>query len=151
MKYFVNLICKFRNRSKNSVKNKAGSRNMALLYLLYIMVPLVITDSIFAYVINSGDRAELEKSYANVADGLEYHFKDALDYASNMATSIIMNEDINGLLEKDYASTYDYYTLYQSVIEEPYFSMFRTVNSNKVAISLYTDNETLLTAEVYID
>ena len=85
MKRFIDLFRNIGRKSEKRKINKAGSRNMALLYLLYIVAPLIIIDCILAYVISAGDNAELEKSYMNVADGMEYHFKDALDYAANMA------------------------------------------------------------------
>ena len=85
MKRFIDLFRNIGRKSEKRKINKAGSRNMALLYLLYIVAPLIIIDCILAYVISAGDNAELEKSYMNVADGMEYHFKDALDYANNMA------------------------------------------------------------------
>ncbi|MCR5592083.1 MAG: sensor histidine kinase [Lachnospiraceae bacterium] len=123
-------------------KPAAWPKNMAVLYLLCIIVPLVATDAIFfALLINSG-RVDLEFSYEKAAGNMAFSFGNVLEKASNIAMNITKNDEFHDFLEKDYEGGLDFYEAYNDATNDKFLKALCSINS--ATYEIYTDNPTII-------
>lgn len=129
-------------QNKLKIDNKAWPKNTAVLYLLCIILPLIVTDGIFLFLILKSDRSEREYSYERVAEAIEYQFKNNIDYMVTTANNISMSSEVNDFLDAEYDSVYEYVKAYQIVKKSPYIR--NLYNVYKVTSEVYADNDTLV-------
>ena len=122
--------------------DKAQSRNMVVLYLLCIIVPLIITDGIFIFLLVKGDKTSAKFDAERSAKAIEYEFESSIDYAINMSKNITMSGEINDFLEEKYESDIEYFKAYKSVSGNTYLK--NLYNVYNVSLEIYADNDTLI-------
>ena len=127
---------------KKGSDGKARPRNVAVLYLLCIIIPLVITDGIFIFLLEKSDSNSKRYTYERTAEALEYQFRNNIDYMITFANNIAMSSEVNDFLDKTYASDYDYYMAYFEMIKNPYVK--NQYNLYKISTEMYTDNDTII-------
>ena len=129
----------FQNRK---ARPAAWPKNMAVLYLLCIILPLVATDTIFfAMIINSG-RSDTRYSYEKAAENMAFRFGNILENASNITMNIIKNDEFEKFLEKDYESGLDYFEGYVNVTNDKFLKALCSINN--ASFEIYTDNPTII-------
>lgn len=124
--------------SKNA--KRAWARNWSVLYLV-LGLTLVIMDGVFIYQLVSSDRAEKEYGFINCAETVEYIFRNTVDYAVQIATSVSMSRSIEEFLETDYEDPIDYYREYNYVVNPS--NLFKMYSLNNVNLAVYANNDTL--------
>ena len=120
----------------------AWPKNMVVLYLLCIILPLLVTDTIFfALLINSG-RSDRQYSYEKSAENIAYQFAGILDDASNIVMNVTKNDEFEEFLETNYESDLDYFEAYNRVTNNKFLKALCSINNSSV--ELYTDNPTIV-------
>ena len=84
-------------------------RKFMQLYILCVLVPLIITDSVVLYIVGGLERAREYHKMANIANSVSYNINRMVDNAGEIAKSIYTNKNANTFLEKEYDSSSDYY------------------------------------------
>ncbi len=135
------------NKIREWIKNRgnrpaAWPKNMAVLYLLCIIIPLLVTDMIFiGMLINSG-RRDINHSYEKAAENIAYRFGNILDDAANITMNVTKNDEIQEFLESNYERNVDYYQGYSSVTNNKFLKALCSINNS--TLEIYTDNPTIL-------
>ena len=123
-------------------KPAAWPKNMAVLYLLCIIVPLVATDTIFfAMLVNSG-KVDLEFAYEKAAGNMAFSFGNTLEKASNIAMNITKNEEFHDFLDRDYESGLEFYEEYHEATNDKFLKALCSISS--ATYEIYTDNPTII-------
>ena len=135
------------NRIKDWLQNRkqksaAWPRNMAVLYLLFIIVPLFVTDTIVFVMLRNYNRSDRTYSYEKAAENMEYLFGTILDNASSIVMNVLRNDEFEDFLEKDYESNIDYYQEYRKVTNNKFLRALCSVNN--ASLEIYTDNPTVI-------
>lgn len=129
----------FQNRKQ---KNAAWPRNMAVLYLLFIIVPLFVTDTIVFIMLRNYNRSDRTYSYEKAAENMEYLYGTVLDNASSIVMNVLRNDEFEAFLEKNYESNIDYYQEYRKVTNNKFLRALCSVNNS--SLEIYTDNPTVI-------
>ena len=115
---------------------------MAVLYLLCIVLPLLLTDTIFfALLINSG-RSDRQYAYEKAAENIAFQFSNILDDASNMVMNITKSDEFEEFLETNYESDVDYFDSYRNVTNNKFLKALFSINNS--SLQIYTDNPTII-------
>ena len=100
-----NILQKLENRIDNcNIKKK-----FYYLYIICILLPLVITDSIIVYIVIRSEKISQYKEMENAANAVQYSLSSTFEQAAGFARKIYMNKYVNEFLDKEYKNTYDYY------------------------------------------
>ena len=103
-----NILQKLENRIDNcNIKKK-----FYYLYIICILLPLVITDSIIVYIVIRSEKISQYKEMENAANAVQYSLSSTFEQAAGFAKKIYMNKYVNEFLDKEYKNTYDYVTSY---------------------------------------
>ncbi len=134
---------KLREWIKNrKLRPEAWPKNMALLYLMCIIVPLLATDTIFfALLINSG-RSDRQYSYEKAAENIAFQFSNILDDASNIVMNITKNDEFEEFLETNYESDLQYFEAYRNVTNDKFLKALCSINNS--SLEIFTDNPTII-------
>ncbi len=120
----------------------AWPKNMVVLYLLCIIIPLLVTDMIFIGVLIASGRRDLEHSYEKAAENMAYQFANMLEDAANISMNVIKNDEIQDFLERNYVLNIDYYEQYAIVTNNKFLKALCSINNS--TLEIYTDNPTIL-------
>lgn len=133
-----NILQKLEKRIDNcNIKKK-----FYYLYIICILLPLVITDSIIVYIVIRSEKISQYKEMENAANAVQYSLSSTFEQAAGFAKKIYMNKYVNEFLDKEYKNTYDYVT--------SYYDFFRatrledSIGQNYVKITMYSDNDTIV-------
>ncbi|MDE7310294.1 MAG: histidine kinase [Eubacterium sp.] len=112
------------------------------LYILCILLPLVITDSMVVFIFIHSDRAMRYKEMKNAADAVSYYISSTVEEAALFAKRASMNRYINEFLNHEYADTYDYVTSYYDFFKGMRFE--NNAGPGYEKITMYSDNDTIV-------
>ncbi len=136
----MNKIIKWWQNRK--IRPAAWPKNMVVLYLLCIIVPLAVTDTIFISMLISSSRADSQYSYEKTAENIAFGFGNIIDDASAITLNITKNDEIENFLEKEYDSNLDYFEAYSAVNNNRFLKALCSINNS--ALEIYTDNPTII-------
>ncbi len=112
------------------------------LYILCILLPLIVTDSMVVFIFIHSERTLRNREMENAANFVSYHISSTVEEAALFAKRISMNQYINEFLNKEFADTYDYVS--------SYYNFFKGVRFADVAgpgyekITMYSENDTII-------
>ncbi|MCR5473719.1 MAG: histidine kinase [Lachnospiraceae bacterium] len=127
---------------KRKSRPAAWPRNMAVLYLLCIILPLFVTDTIFVAMLIRSGRTDRNYKYEKSAENMAFSFGKILENASAIAMNVTKNEGFEDFLEKDYNSGLDYYDSYNTVMGDEFLKALCSINAS--TFEIYTDNPTIV-------
>ncbi|MBQ0001164.1 MAG: histidine kinase [Clostridiales bacterium] len=117
-------------------------RKLQIFYLLCVLIPLIITDSLIMYSFSHAEMVQQEYSMKNEAEAVRTTITSTLDFTDSLASSFYINRNLYEFLDEHYRTPYDYFVAYQNLMKS---SLFRTTMSGTMLrIKLYGDNETIL-------
>lgn len=117
-------------------------KKLQILYVVCMLIPLILTDSIVLYIVIHTEQVEHEYEMQNIASAVQYSFINNIDNTANTAKSIYMNKYIDEFLEKEYENDLDYVVSYQSFLRNTLFESGLGIDSTLV--TLYSDNDTIV-------
>ena len=117
-------------------------RKFMQLYILCVLVPLIITDSVVLYIVGGLERAREYHKMANIANSVSYNINRMVDNAGEIAKSIYTNKNANTFLEKEYDSSSEYYGAYQDFFQNTILE--NVLGMNQIIFTMYTDNNTVI-------
>lgn len=128
---------------KRKYKERPYSRMKSILtYVAFVIVPLLIADGIFLYILIRSEQAEIQYEYSNIARNIENEFQNVLGYASTISIDINMSRNVDDFLNKTYTSPAQYYEDYTSIIKKSFIET--SAGANNFDITLYTDNDSII-------
>lgn len=117
-------------------------RKFMQLYILCVLVPLIITDSVVLYIVGGLERAREYHKMANIANSVSYNINRMVDNAGEIAKSIYTNKNANTFLEKEYDSSSEYYGAYRDFFQNTILE--NVLGMNQIIFTMYTDNNTVI-------
>ncbi len=133
-----NILQKLENRIDNcNIKKK-----FYYLYIICILLPLVITDSIIVYIVIRSEKISQYKEMENAANAVQYSLSSTFEQAAGFAKKIYMNKYVNEFLDKEYKNTYDYVTSYYDFFRATRFE--DSIGHNYVKVTMFSDNDTIV-------
>ena len=122
-------------------------RNMLVLYLGCVLMPLVITDTfVFGIVIRSEQGNERHKMQ-NVVSAVKYSLKTETERAAALAKSIYLNRYINEFLTRTYDSDLEFYNAYLEFMKDTLFES--SLGSEQMKVVMYSDNPTIVSGSEF--
>ena len=106
----MNIIDKFIKVMERYMDNLSIKKKFIQLYIFCVFLPLIITDSVVLYIVDSMESQRQYHEMANVANAVSYNISALVENAGEIAKSMYTNRRMNTFLEKQYESTSDYYT-----------------------------------------
>ena len=117
-------------------------RKFMQLYIVCVLVPLIITDSVVLYIVGGLERAREYHKMANIANSVSYNINRMVDNAGEIAKSIYTNKNANTFLEKEYDSSSEYYGAYRDFFQNTILE--NVLGMNQIIFTMYTDNNTVI-------
>ena len=122
--------------------NLSIKKKFIQLYIFCVFLPLIITDSVVLYIVDSMESQRQYHEMANVANAVSYNISALVENAGEIAKSMYTNRRMNTFLEKQYESTSDYYAEYQNFFQDS--TLENVLGMNQIVFTLYTDNPTMV-------
>ena len=122
--------------------NLSIKKKFIQLYIFCVFLPLIITDSVVLYIVDSMESQRQYHEMANVANAVSYNISALVENAGEIAKSKYTDRRMNTFLEKQYESTSDYYTEYQTFFQDS--TLENVLGMNQIVFTLYTDNPTMV-------
>ena len=114
----MNIIEKFIKVLERHMDNLSIKKKFMQLYIFCVLLPLIITDSVVLYIVDSMESQRQYHEMANVANAVSYNISALVENAGEIAESMYTNRRMNTFLEKQYESTSDYYAEYQNFFQD---------------------------------
>ena len=111
---------------ENRIDDYDIKKKFYCLYMVCILLPLVITDSIIVYIVIRSERISQYNEMENAANAVKYSLSNTIEQAAGFSKKIYMNKYINEFLDKEYKDTYDYVT--------SYYNFFKGINIKDIEI-----------------
>lgn len=118
------------------------SRKLTILYVLCVLLPLVVTDSVVLYIVLNSQHEKQRHAMENEASAIQYSLTNSIDYAAATAKQIYMNEYIERYLNQEYRDALAYVEAYQDFVKT---TLFRGgAGMDNTIITMYADNPTIV-------
>lgn len=131
---------------ENRIDNYSIRKKFYHLYVICILFPLIITDSIIVSIVIRSEKISQYKEMENAANAVQYSLNSTVEQAEDFAQKIYMNRYINELLDREYKSDYDYVASYYDFFRDTRFVMDR---QNYAKVTMYSDNDTIIDGGVF--
>lgn len=116
---------------------------LLLVYIFCVLIPIILTDAIIVYTVNSSSQKEKQKEIQFLMERMEYNLKtkvtDCIQFTSNLYTDWLLND----ILNRRYLNYMEYYEQYFTLLK--YNNLGYNYNNGMLTkIQIYTDNDTIL-------
>ena len=112
------------------------------LYIICILFPLVITDSIIVYIVIRSEKISQYKEMENAANAVQYSLSNTVEQAAGYAKKIYTNKYVYEFLDKEYQDAYDYVTSYYDFSKGT--RLKDMAGQNYVKVTMYSANDTII-------
>ena len=113
-----------------------------VLYILCVLLPLVLTDSVIIYTVVHSEQTERRHEMENIANAVHYNLYNSIDGASELGKSIYMNKYIDEFLNREYSNPLEYVTSYQNFFKDTLLE--NSMGMENMMITMYSDNRTIV-------
>lgn len=141
IKNVIKAFQKSADRFTEKMNDYSIRRKMKILYLLCMLVPLIITDSVIFLLAVSADEKDNRHELQNIASAVEYSLTSKVEGAIRIATNIYTNPHVNEFLVWDYQSPLEYFIGYEA-FRDVFFE--GNLTGADYSISLYADNNGII-------
>ncbi len=132
---------KYHILSKDKIANKT---KLTIIYILGVLVPLILTDSVFMTVFIQNQRARTAIEMENEADSVQNQLENALNEAADITRVIYVNENVNKFLEASFSTPNEYYEKCYDM-KTNFFDFFTSGSAQNVTnIEIYANNPTII-------
>lgn len=138
----MSIIKKIIRVLEQYLDNISIKKKFMQLYIVCVLVPLIITDSVVLYIAGSMESQRQAHEMANIASAVSYNISTLVENAGEIAKSMYTNKRVDSFLEKQYESTSDYYAEYQKFFQDS--TLENVLGMNQIVFTMYTDNPTVI-------
>ena len=119
--------------------NDFKKKKLLALYLLCVLIPLILTDSIILSILVRAEQVENRHTMEREADAVHAALAGRVERASTIAKSIYTNDRIEQFLNQNYETPLDYVVAKNELMDH-----LMLIGSDYVQFTIYADNETLI-------
>lgn len=127
---------------EEKMNNLTIKKKFYVFYILCVLVPLIITDSVVFHIVRNAEQERQEHEMANIANAVGYSLIDVVEGAAQIAKSIYTNRDYDDFLSREYANSAEYVSAYQDFFKNTL--MENALGMNNIVFTMYTDNATIV-------
>lgn len=133
-----NILHKLEER----IDNYKIKKKFYLLYIICVLFPLIVTDSIVVYIVVHSERVSMYNEMDNIANAVRYSLGSQIEQAARLGKSIYMDREVNDFMDREYKDPYDYVTSYQKFIKHMWSGSIAVLDNIK--FTMYSDNHTIV-------
>lgn len=127
--------------NENRMKNRT---RLTLIYIIGVIVPLVLTDTVFLSIFIQNQRERTRIEMENEAESVKNLLENAFNDAADVTRSIYVNENVNKFLEASFATPNEYYEKCYDM-KTNFFDFFTSGKDQTVTnIEIYANNPTII-------
>ena len=127
--------------NENKMKNRT---RLTLIYIIGVIVPLVLTDTVFLSIFIQNQRERTRIEMENEAESVKNLLENAFNDAADVTRSIYVNENVNKFLEASFATPNEYYEKCYDM-KTNFFDFFTSGKDQTVTnIEIYANNPTII-------
>ena len=127
---------------EEKMNNLTIKKKFYVFYILCVLVPLIITDSVVFHIVRNAEQERQEHEMAIIANAVGYSLIDVVEGAAQIAKSIYTNRDYDDFLSREYANSAEYVSAYQDFFKNTL--MENALGMNNIVFTMYTDNATIV-------
>ncbi|MDD4112954.1 MAG: sensor histidine kinase [Herbinix sp.] len=128
---------------KFSFNNYKIRTKMLLIYCFCVLMPIIFTDAIILYTMNSNYKENRMRDHTYVIERVKSNLSDTIDSCILFTYNLYSDEMLDKFLSKQYINHLDYYEDYMNM--KKYNSLSYNYNYGRLyKIITYADNETLV-------
>ena len=116
------------------------------LYIICMLVPLILTDSIILYTVIQSAEAKKQHTMENMASAVKYSMVNRVENVANTAKKIYLNKYIERFLEREFESPMDYVTSQQLFMKD---TLLENVLGDTTLITMYADNDGIVNGGMF--
>lgn len=139
-----NILHKLEDR----IDNYKIKKKFYLLYIICVLFPLIVTDSIIVYIVVRSERISTYSEMDNIANAVKYSLGSQIEQAARLGKSIYMDKKTNDFMDKEYKDPYEYVTSYQKFIKHMWSDNIAVMDNIK--FTMYSDNNTIVNGGRFI-
>lgn len=128
---------------KFSLNNFKIRTKLLLIYCFCVLIPIIFTDAIILYTVNSNYKENRKKDLTYVMERVKSNLTDTVESCILFTYNLYSDEKLNDFLSKQYQNNLDYYEDYTDILR--YNGLSYNYNYGRLyKIITYADNDTLI-------
>ena len=116
-------------------------RKMALLYILCVVLPIIISDGFVFKSIYNSEKSSILHQMENEANAINYTFFNQVDEAAKLGNALYSSLYVHRFLHKEYSSNLEYYNAYQTFFDDTLLKL--VTGQSGMEYCIYLDNNTI--------
>lgn len=113
-----------------------------IFYVLCVMLPLIVTDAVVLSIVENAEKESSRHEMSSIASAVGYNLNSMVNNAEEAAKSIYTSKRIDDFISKEYTSSAEYVSEYQSFFQDTLFE--NTLGMSNIIFFLYADNPTIV-------
>lgn len=113
-----------------------------IFYVLCVMLPLIVTDAVVLSIVENAEKESSRHEMSSIASAVGYNLNSMVNNAEEAAKSIYTSKRIDDFISKEYTSSAEYVSEYQSFFQDTLFE--NTLGMSNIVFFLYADNPTIV-------
>lgn len=113
-----------------------------IFYVLCVMLPLIVTDAVVLSIVNNAEKESSRHEMSSIASAVGYNLSSMVNNAGEAAKSIYTSKRIDDFISKEYTSSAEYVSEYQSFFQDTLFE--NTLGMSNIVFFMYADNPTIV-------
>ena len=89
-----------------------------IFYVLCVMLPLIVTDAVVLSIVNNAEKESSRHEMSSIASAVGYNLSSMVNNAGEAAKSIYTSKRIDDFISKEYTSSAEYVSEYQSFFHD---------------------------------
>ncbi len=127
---------------EKKLDNFSLKKKFYIFYAFCVMLPLIVTDAIVFSTVRHAERESSRHEMESIASAVGYNLNSIVNNAGEAAKSIYTNKRIDDFISKQYTSSAEYVSEYQSFFQDTLFE--NTLGMSNIVFYLYADNPTIV-------
>lgn len=131
-----------RNHIEKWLNHYSVRKKLIIVYLVCVIVPLIITDSVVAFLVYRTEARKTEYEMKNIANAVKYDIEFVFGEAQRMTAAVYINKYLSDFLNKQYESNLEFVSARHALMKNSvYENAYGFSDSNMV---IYADNPSLV-------
>ena len=131
-----------------TLNNYSIKKKLSIIYIVCVLIPLVITDSIIYFTTEKNLEKEQKVNLEHVIDRVDYNIKSDVESAISVSNYLYADSKLNDLITTRYQDEKDFYENYSSMLQSNVIKYY--FNNQKVyKVNVYTSNNTIVSGSSF--
>lgn len=133
---------KWQDKIENIMNDFSIKKKLFIIYVFYVILPLILTDSIILHILYDAEKKEQEYELKNIANAVKYELEYTFEETVDGMNDIYVNANINDFLDERYEDGFEFYAARVELLHNTSIDMPGGYDISNVVI--YADNDTIV-------